>query len=171
MPVSPSSDNYQIPTGKAYFKKTGESIRELGNIVEMKIANEVTTKDHFKNSGGKRTKDKTVITQVGATITFTMDEITKENLAIFALGDLSTDTDGNGEITGMTEALFEGTLTVVGDNDTGPRIEWVGDVSFIPQADFFFIKNDDEYNIIQVQASVKEDANGNFGVWTHREPV
>jgi hypothetical protein len=171
MAASPSITNYQIPTGKVYFKKTGEAaFRDLGNVLNFSLENTIEKKDHFRSYGGRRTKDKTVITQTGATITFTMDEITAPNLAFFALsGSGATDTDDAEQLSGMTETSFTGTLRIIGDNDVGPQVDWEGDVSFIPSGSFSFVKNDDEWNVIEVTAEVQEDANGAFGVWAVRE--
>lgn len=170
MAASPSILNYQIPTGKAYFKKTGTSdYVDLGNVVDMTLTNDVQKKEHFRNYGGRRTKDKTSTTQVGATVKFTLDEITGPNLEMFALGDATVDTDGTYTITGLTNTNFTGSLMVVGDNDEGPQVDWVGDVSFNPAGDFSFVKNNDDYNTIAFEADVQEDMDGNFGVWTVRE--
>lgn len=86
--TTPSITNYQIPTGKVYFTDSSNSDGEIdmGNCVNMSISNEVTTKDHFRSYGGRRTKDKTIITQVGATIRLTLDEITEKAIEIFSLG-------------------------------------------------------------------------------------
>ena len=166
MTTPPSVNNYQIPTGRVYFKKDGGSIRELGNCTEFKLTSDIQTKDHFRNYGGSRTKDVTTITSKGVTVSFGMEELVGENLEMWALADSTTDTDGNIVLSGLSNTQFQGVLTVVGDNDAGPRISWEGTVKFIPSGDFFLIKNDDEYNVLTVTATVQDDGSGNFGVWT-----
>lgn len=170
MAATPDVKNYSIPTGYATFKKVGDpDARDLGNIVDFKITNDVQKKEHFKSRGGRRSKDKTIVTQVGATITFTLDEITAENLAIFALGDISEDTDGVFEISGLTNTDFVGTLKIVGDNDVGTQVDWEGVVSFNPSGDFNFIQDNDDYNTIAITADVQDDDTLGFGKWTVRE--
>lgn len=170
MATSPSIKNYTIPTGSATFQRDGDSdVRNLGNIVSFSISNDITKKEHFRSYGGRRTKDKTIITQVAATITFTMDEITGENLAIFALGEVTTNTDGSFTIPGLSSTQFEGVLTITGDNDEGTQVDWTGSVSFVPSGDFSFIQDNDDFNVIAVEAEVQADDDGNFGVWTVRE--
>ena len=171
MPASPSITNYQIPTGKVYFRRTGEStFTDLGNVINFTVENTIEKKDHFRLYGGARTKDKTIIVQTGATVKFTMDEITPYNLAFFALSTAATtDTDDDSELVGLSETSFTGTLRVIGDNDVGPQVDWEGDVSIIPAGSFSFIKNDDEWNVIEVEAEVQADANNTFGVWNHRD--
>jgi hypothetical protein len=173
MATSPSDKNYSIPTAKGFFTlATGSGAgvrRSLGNIVNFTVSAEVTTKDHFRNYGGKRTKDKTIITQVGATAKGTLDEITPENLAFFALGEVEgPDSDGAYTINGLSKTTFEGLLEIEGDNDEGTQIDWQGEVSFVPSGDFSLVKDNDDWSQINIQATVQEDSDGNFGVWTVR---
>ncbi|MBR1150080.1 hypothetical protein [Bradyrhizobium sp. JYMT SZCCT0428] len=173
MASSPSDKNYSIPTGTGFFTpSSGADVgvrRSLGNIVNFTISAEVTTKEHTKNSGGKRTVDKKIITQVGATAKFTLDEITAANLEYFALGFREEQSDGSFIIKGLSQTQFEGFLEVIGDNDTGSQVDWSGDVSFIPSGDFSLIKDNDDWSVIAVEATVQEDSDGDFGTWAIRE--
>jgi hypothetical protein len=94
---------------------------------------DIQTKDHFKNYGGRRTKDKTRITQVGATGKGTLDEITPLTLSLFALGDIEDNSDGSFTSRGSDQPDFEGFLEIIGDNDEGPQVDWEGDVSVVPR--------------------------------------
>jgi len=171
MTTSPNADNYSIPTGYATFKPKGSSdpAYDLGNIINFSISNEITKKDHFKNRGGRRTKDKTFITQVGATVKFTLDEITAKNVALFALGTVEENSDSTVTIDGLSNTDFEGTLKVIGDNEVGTQLDWEGVVSFTPSGDFSFIKDNDDVNQIAIEASVQQDTILGFGKWTIRE--
>lgn len=173
MATSPDTDNYSIPTGTATFLPDGDmgSPRDLGNIVNFSISNEIAKKDHFKSSGGRRTKDKTILTQVGATIKFALDEITAENLSFFALGDVDELSDGSFEIEGLSKTEFVGTLKITGDNEVGTQVDWEGRVSFTPSGDFNFIQDNDDFNQIAVEANVEDDVTLGFGKWTIREPA
>jgi hypothetical protein len=129
---------------------------------------DIQTKDHFKNYGGRRTKDKTRKTQVGATGKGTLDEITPLTLSLFALGDIEDNSDGSFTIKGLSKTDFEGFLEIIGDNDEGPQLDWEGDVSFQPSGDFSLIKDNDDYNQINVAFTVLEGSDGEFGEWTWR---
>src|SRR5207247_53556 len=107
--------------------------------------------------GGRRTKDFTVITQVGATVKGTFDEITGQTLSIFALGPVVENTDGTVTIDGLTDTEFEGILKIVGDNEVGTQVDWEGVVKFTPSGDFKFIQNNDDFNTIAFEAEVQED--------------
>ena len=73
---------------------------------------------------GVKTKDFTAITQVGATIKVTLDEITGENLAMFALGEIDTTTPGAAVISGLSKAEFKGDIKVTGTNDIGQQVDF-----------------------------------------------
>ncbi len=171
MTAPPSVTNYQIPTGKAYFTDSTNTTAgevDLGDVVDFTVTNETTIKDHFRSYGGQRTKDKTVVTQVAATIKFVLDEITPDAVGLFSLGTVTVNTDGSHEVTGLTRSNFTGVLHVVGDNDIGPQLDWIGRVSFSPSGDFFFIQDNDNWNQININADVSDDETYGFGIWTVR---
>jgi hypothetical protein len=172
MPTSPNVNNYHIGKGIVSFKETGASTYvDLGNAPSFIYTPNVTKKEHFSSREGTKTKDFTAITQVGATVKVTLDEVTAENLAMFALGTLSAGTDGTGTITGLTKSEFTGTLMVVGTNDVGQHVSWTGDIIFIPSGDFRFITDADDFSTIVLDAEVQKAPDGSFGAWTIAEPT
>lgn len=172
MPTSPSVQNYHIGKGIVSFKETGSStFIDLGNAPRFIYTPTVTKKEHFSSREGIKTKDFTAITEIGATVKVTLDEITADNLALFALGDLVSGTDGTGTITGLTDAEKTGTLQVIGTNDIGQHVSWTGDVSFVPSGDFSFITDADDFSIIELEAEVQKAGDGSFGVWDIEEPT
>lgn len=165
MPASPSINNYHIGKGIVSFKETGAgSFVDLGNAPSFVYTPNVEKKEHFSSREGIKTKDFTAVTQIGATIKVSLDEITTENLAIFALGEVSGNT-----IHGLSKSEFTGTIKVEGTNDIGQQVDFVADVSFVPSGDFNFITDEDDFTVIELEAEVQKDANGDFGVWTVRE--
>jgi hypothetical protein len=154
-----------------YFQKDNTGpFRDLGNALAFSVENQIEKKEHFRFYGGSRKKDKTVVVQVGATVKFTLDEITPDNLSFFALSDApATDTDDNMYLIGLSNTEFTGTLRFVGDNDVGPQLDWEGQVSFNPAGEFSFLNDAGDFSTIAVEAEVEDDGNGNFGLWTHRE--
>src|SRR5262245_47964845 len=88
MPTSPNVHNYHIGKGIVSFKEAGgTTFTDLGNAPSFQYSPTVEKLEHFSSREGVKTKDFTAITQVGATITFTLDEITGYNLAFFALAE------------------------------------------------------------------------------------
>ena len=170
MPTSPNVQNYHIGKGIVSFKETGgTTYRDLGNAPSFKYTPTVQKLEHFSAREGVKLKDFTAVTSVSATIEFTLDEVTGENLAYFALGEVGTDTDGNTTITALSKTEFTGVIKVVGTNDIGQHVDFTGDVSFVPSGDFSFITSEDTFSVITIQAEVMRDANGNFGIWTVKD--
>jgi len=169
MPVSPNVKNYHIGKGVVSWKPTGGSFADLGNAPLFQYAPTVTKLEHFSAREGVKTKDFSAITQISATITIHLDEITAQNLALFALSDADLTTAGSVTMGGLTKAEFPGTIKVVGTNDIGQQIDFTGDCTLIPQGNFSFITSEDTFSILEIQAEIQKDAAGNFGIWTVRD--
>jgi hypothetical protein len=173
MPASPDVQNYHIGKGIVSFQEAGGStFTDLGNCPSFVYSPAVEKKEHFSSREGVKTKDFTAITQLAATVKFTLDEITATNLAFFALGDVDTTVPGTITINGLSKAEFTGDLKVVGTNDIGQKVDFTATVSFVPSGDFSFITDSDDFSTIEIEAEVQKDAtSGAFGVWTIHDPV
>jgi hypothetical protein len=170
MPTSPNVNNYHIGKGIVSFKEAGESVfRDLGNAPAFVYTPTIEKLEHFSSREGVKTKDFTAITQVAATIKVSLDEITGENLAYFALAEQGVDTDGNVTLSALSKTEFIGDIKVVGTNDIGQQVDFLATISFVPAGDFSFITAEDEFTILELEAEVQKDVNGNFGVWTVRD--
>lgn len=166
--VPGSFDNNIIGTGKVYFTNDADPTAGevwLGNVKSFTVTNDVVVKDHYRSWGGMRTKDGSVVTQVGATIDFVADEITKEALTMFALGTMEASTDGSYLITGLTNSRLEGILRCRGDNDNGPQLEWTGRVQLQPSGTLALIQDNDDFNSIPFKASAQQDDTYGLGQW------
>jgi hypothetical protein len=92
--TAPNTSNYSIGKGILYIDlsqtfsgKTGWI--DLGNVTAIDFAIKVTKLDHFSSRSGVKTKDQSVITERAATISFTMDELTAQNLSLAVMGDIT----------------------------------------------------------------------------------
>jgi len=172
MPASPDVQNYHIGKGIVSFQEEGGStFTDLGNAPSFVYSPTVEKKEHFSSREGIKTKDFTAITQVGATVKFTLDEITATNLAFFALGEVDTTVPGAITINGLSKTEFTGDIKVVGTNDIGQKVDFVATVSFVPSGDFSFITDEDDFSVIEIEAEVQKDTDGFFGVWTIHDTV
>jgi hypothetical protein len=170
MPVSPSIQNYHIGKGIVSFQEDGApDFVDLGNAPSFVWTPNVEKKEHFSSREGVKTKDFTAITQTGATIKFTLDEINGDNLAIFTLGEKGTDTDGNVTVSAFKKTEVAGVIKVVGTNDIGQQVDYQGRISVNPTGDFSFITDEDDFSALEIEAEVQRDDNGNFGVFTVRD--
>ena len=173
MPTSPNVQNYHIAKGIVSFKETGATtFTDLGNAPSFVYTPTITKLPHFSSREGVKTKDFTAVTEAGATIKFTLDEITDLNLSFFALAEMTTGTSGEITLGGLTKIEFTGDIRVVGTNDIGQKLDFTATVSFIPSGDFKFITDADEFTTIEIEADVQKGPTGAFGVWTvHDETV
>jgi hypothetical protein len=172
MPIPPNVKNYHIGKGIVSFKETGGSTYiDLGNAPLFQYAPTVTKIDHFSARQGVKTKDFSAVSQVGATITIHLDEITGYNLGFFALAHVDEATTGNVILGGLSKTNFTGSIKVVGTNDIGTHVDFIADVSFIPAGNFSFITDADAFSVLEITAEVQKDVSGNFGIWTVHDTV
>lgn len=137
MGISPSTDNYTLGKGVVYFNRkdltsglmTGE--RDLGNAPAFSFNVSLEKLEHFSSRGGLRAKDKEIISQITPGISFTLDEVTAENLALLVLADIESVTQTTLAITNEVHKVTKGTrvdllgraislVTVTGPSATPP---------------------------------------------------
>ena len=94
MGQSPNTENYTLGKGIIYFNQLVGSVfqgeRDLGNAPSFAFSLATEKLEHFSSRGGLRAKDKEIVSQITPSLTFTLDEINKENLSLLTLGDLET---------------------------------------------------------------------------------
>lgn len=100
MGMSPSTDNYTLGKGVVSFNQLlsgaflGE--RDLGNAPAFNFSIALEKLEHYSSRGGLKAKDKEIISQITPGVSFTLDEVNKENLALLTLGDVTTVTQAAG---------------------------------------------------------------------------
>lgn len=174
MPASPSIQNYHIGKGIVSFKEDGAAdFLDLGNAPSFVWSPTIEKKEHFSSREGVKVKDFTAITQTGATIKITLDEINGPNLALFTLGELSApDVDGSVTVSAFKKTEIAGIIMVEGTNDIGQHVDFTGRISINPTGDFNFITDADDFSKLEIEAEVqKDDTDGTFGVFTVHEAV
>jgi len=122
MPISPHADNYTLGRGVVYFDKKitathYEGERDLGNATTFAVALAIEKLEHFTSRSGLKAKDKTVITQITPTMTFTLDEVNVENVALTFMA----------ETTAVTQAAADNLSAVLAYGYTGNRYYDLGD--------------------------------------------
>ena len=170
MPTSPSIQNYHIGKGIVLFKEDGApAFVDLGNAPSFVWSPTVNKKEHFTSREGVNTKDFTAITQTGATIKLTLDEINPANLSMFTLGEVGTDTDGNVTVAAFKKTEIAGIIKVIGTNDIGQQVDYTGRVSVNPSGDFSFITDADDFSKLEIECECQRGDAGDFGIFTVRE--
>lgn len=96
MVMSPNPENYTLGKGVLYFNRKDlisgiyQGERDLGNAPAFSFNVALEKLDHSSSRGGIKSKDKEIISQMTPGLTFTLDEVTKENLSLLTLGDITT---------------------------------------------------------------------------------
>lgn len=106
MAIAPNTDNYVLGKGRIFFNPMVNGVaqgeRALGNAPSMSFSLAIEKLDHFSSQSGLRAKDKTVITQVTPSMSFTLDEINGENLNMLTMGNKVVQTQVKGQSVGQT---------------------------------------------------------------------
>lgn len=95
MAIAPDTGNYCLGKGIVYFnmKDATSGIyggeRDLGNAPEFSFTVDLEKLPHFSSRGGLKSKDLEVISQITPAVSFTLDEMNKDNFALLTLGDVT----------------------------------------------------------------------------------
>jgi hypothetical protein len=89
-------------------------VRSPGNVAELKLSLKTEVLEHYESQTGQRSLDHRMVKQKSATVNLTIEEFTKENLALALYGNHITGTTGSvtAELIG---AGLGGETSVVGD--------------------------------------------------------
>lgn len=86
------------------------NVRSPGNVAELKLALKTDVLPHYESQTGQRTLDHRMVKQKSATINLTIEEFTKENLALALYGNYVTSASST-----VTDEPVGGATPVVGD--------------------------------------------------------
>ncbi|MDP8268258.1 MAG: hypothetical protein P9L97_05965 [Candidatus Tenebribacter davisii] len=150
MAKSPNTDNYTLGKGVVYFNQlvsdeyTGE--RDLGNAPAFTFNIALEKLEHYSSRGGLKAKDKEIISQITPGLSFTLDEVNKENFALLTLGTITATTQAGATITdeeikdahlGMRMLTSKRAISavIIGDDAT-PTITYVAGPASNPLANY-----------------------------------
>jgi hypothetical protein len=169
MGASPDTANYRIPAAAVAIKKSTDiDYVDAGNLVNFVYTPSVTKKEHFSGRVGIRAKDFTAVTQVAASIKATLDENTARNVAMFLLGAVDTNTDGDEIIDPLTAPNLTVDIKLTATNTVGPMIDFEGNVTISPSGDFNLMADNDDFAQIPLVADVNKK-DGRYGRFTIRQ--
>lgn len=87
----PQTKDYSLGRGAAYLAPLTDGLpgayRHLGNAPEFNISVEVETLEHQSSLHGLKVTDKQVIISQKLSVTFSLDEVNAENVAVFLSGE------------------------------------------------------------------------------------
>lgn len=101
--------------GRVYLGKRDSEgkpieVRSPGNVAELKLSLKTDVLEHYESQSGQRTLDHRMVKQKSASVTLTIEEFTKENLALALYGNFLVASPGsvsNEEVGGSNPALTE----------------------------------------------------------------
>ena len=101
--------------GRVYLGKRDSmgnpiEVRSPGNVAELKLSLKTDVLEHYESQTGQRTLDHRMVKQKSATVNLTIEEFTKENLALALYGNFVTGAAGT-----VTGEPLGGVAPVIGD--------------------------------------------------------
>ena len=106
---------YATFQGRVYLGKRDDSgqpidVRSPGNVADLSLALKTDVIEHYESQTGQRAVDLRLVKQKSATVALTIEEFTKENLALALYGSYVSDAGGS-----VTDEPVGGTTPLVGD--------------------------------------------------------
>lgn len=101
--------------GRVYLGKRDASgnpieVRSPGNVADLKLSLKTEVLEHFESQSGQRSLDHRMIKSKSATVSMSVEEFTKENLALALYGTAVASTGGT-----VTDEPIGGATPMVGD--------------------------------------------------------
>ncbi len=101
--------------GRVYLGKRDAAglpveVRSPGNVAELKLSLKTEVLEHFESQTGQRSLDHRMVKQKSATVNLTIEEFTKENLALALYGNHVTGAGGS-----VTDEPVGGAAPAIGD--------------------------------------------------------
>ena len=100
----------RVYLGKRDFLGNPIEVRSPGNVADLKLSLKTEVLEHFESQSGQRSLDHRMIKSKSATVSMSVEEFTKENLALALYGTAVTSTGGT-----VTDEPIGGATPMVGD--------------------------------------------------------
>lgn len=100
----------RIYLGKRDSQGQPLELRSPGNVAELKLSLKTEVLEHFESQSGQRSLDHRMIKSKTATVSLTIEEFTKENLALALYGNHLTRSSGN-----VSDEPIGGLVPMIGD--------------------------------------------------------
>ena len=100
----------RVYLGKRDINGNPIEVRSPGNVAELKLSLKTDVLEHYESQSGQRSLDHRMIKSKSATINLSIEEFTKENLALALYGTHVATASGT-----VTDELIGGAVPVVGD--------------------------------------------------------
>lgn len=149
----PNTEDYYLGRGCLFFAELDangnpKGFQDLGNATEFSLAVDTETLEHLSSRRGLRVVDKEVITSQKVSASFTLDEVSLNNLARFLSGETASHSNA-AAVAGVIPVASAGNLTVYNQGEhydlyqgvggmpttdsSGQRIYNIGLVTIVPE--------------------------------------
>lgn len=108
----PNTGDYNLGRGTVYVATLSSGIpdvngwRDLGNCPEFNVSVETETLEHQSSRAGLATIDKEVVTSQKVNLSFQLDELNFQNMALFLSGAAASEPDVNPAVAGVTNIVI-----------------------------------------------------------------
>lgn len=123
MGTAPNTENYTLGKGVIFFNQlvggSYQGERDLGNAPSFSFSLATEKLEHYSSRGGLRAKDKEIISQITPSLSFTLDEINKENLALLTLGAIESVTQLAGVASAVSVNAISGLRATLAHRQVG----------------------------------------------------
>lgn len=123
MANAPNTENYTLGKGIIFFNQLVGGVyqgeRDLGNAPSFSFSLATEKLEHYSSRGGLRAKDKEIISQITPSLSFTLDEINKENLALLTLGAIESVTQLAGVASAVSVNAIDGLRATLAHRQVG----------------------------------------------------
>jgi hypothetical protein len=118
----PNIGNLRVGRGYLKMKLASDTgYVDIGNCTEFTFQVKPTLLPHFSSRLGVRKKDLVVVTELEATLTMTLEEITARNFSVACLGSYTDSPPGTWTIDMFSEPLFYAALQFTDTSAAGPQ--------------------------------------------------
>jgi hypothetical protein len=100
----------RVYLGKRDANGSPQEVRSPGNVAALKLSLKTDVLEHFESQSGQRMLDHRMVKQKSATLNLTIEEFTKENLALALYGNHVVGTPGT-----VTDEPIGGSAPFIGD--------------------------------------------------------
>ena len=122
------ANNYTLGRGELWFDRFADQVsltasgeRYFGNTPEFNATIESENLEHYNSDRGVREKDESIVLQTNRTASFTTDNVSPENLALFFFGTSEVFSTAGGSVVGETFVdVIKGLTYQLGASPTNP---------------------------------------------------
>lgn len=155
------TENYTLGKGSVFFTKYNttsedyEAERNLGNCPEFSFSIALEKLEHFSSQSGLRAKDKEVISKITPSVSFTLDELSAENMSLLTLANITTVSQVAASHPESEETVVAGLVKIPERGITNLVVVTSLDAAMTLGADYTFDDHTSTITVLNAEATIK----------------